>query len=64
MKTILSLLTVQKQPFYTIACQPLDIQSINWKTSKLHKNQPEGKKEYLSSRTGNTRKIILFLTEF
>ena len=44
MKTILSLLTVQKQPFCTIACQPLDIQSINWKTSKSHKNQPEEKR--------------------
>lgn len=44
MKTILSLLTVQKQPFCTTACQPLDIQSINWKTSKLHRNQPEEKR--------------------
>lgn len=44
MKTILSLLTVQKQPFCTIACQPLDIQSIDWKTFKLHKNQPEEKR--------------------
>lgn len=47
MKTILSLLTVQKQPFCTIACQPLDIQSINWKTSKLHKiNQKEKRSIY------------------